>query len=745
MACCASTFAQTGAPAFPGAEGHGRYVTGGRKPSDGSTKVIHVTNLNDSGNGSFRQAVSGSDYKTIVFDVGGVIALNSDLVIGDNTTIAGQTAPDPGITIRYYTLRPGNNNILRFIRVRRGQERNVNDGADAIWQRQKTGIILDHCSFSWSIDEVASFYDNNNFTMQWCTLGESLLNAGHGKGAHGYGGIWGGKLASFHHNMICHVANRSPRFCGARYDWEGFTSNKQYAQYRWENAVQSEIVDLRNCVVYNCGNGCYGGPGGGYVNMVNNYFKSGPAATTNRTTIVSVGNSSNSSDNSKYWNLTSRYFISGNTVNGSANYDWKGVTYDDGVYTINGERYCLDTNHYYGENVTYVKNSNSMDCVKIKLDEAVPAGTVTTHSAAQAYNKIALYCGASLCRDNVDQRYMEEMKSGKATYKGSTTGVAGRIDKVSDVEGYTEADFGSGSRPAGYDTDLDGMPDEWEKENNLNPDDPSDALLYTIDTEKSYYTNLEVYLNSVVQDIMINENEGALTSVDEYYPGVEGSGGGTEEVVYYDATYTVKADESFKAGETVNVDYDGETVATVTYGVAGDADFKAARANGNVAGFGAFTEGNGVNGAADGGTVYYIQPTYDGTITVAVVLNAGKSFYVLEDGAALSDYDGITVDEKKYGTFTFDVKAGSTYALFCTGSKLGFYGFNYTWSKNGGATEAKPGDVNEDGEVNINDVVAIINVMAGTANWANANVNGDADGKIDINDVVAVINIMAAQ
>ena len=114
------------APAFPGAEGHGRYVTGGR-----GGKVVHVTNLNDNGAGSLRAAVQGSTKKTVVFDVAGVIALNSDLVIGDNTTIAGQTAPYPGITIRYRTVRPGSNNIIRFIRIRRGQERDVNDGADA--------------------------------------------------------------------------------------------------------------------------------------------------------------------------------------------------------------------------------------------------------------------------------------------------------------------------------------------------------------------------------------------------------------------------------------------------------------------------------------------------------------------------------------------------------------------------------------------------------------------------------------
>lgn len=140
------------APAFPGAEGHGRYVTGGR-----GGKVVHVTNLNDSGTGSFREAVKTGN-RIIVFDVAGVIALKSDLKIGDNITILGQTAPSPGITLRYYTVQPSNNNIIRFLRIRRGEEKNINDGADASWQRNKTSIIFDHCSFSWSIDEVASFY-----------------------------------------------------------------------------------------------------------------------------------------------------------------------------------------------------------------------------------------------------------------------------------------------------------------------------------------------------------------------------------------------------------------------------------------------------------------------------------------------------------------------------------------------------------------------------------------------------------
>ena len=503
---------QAQAPAFPGAEGHGRYTTGGR-----GGKIVHVTNLNDSGTGSFRAAVSGSEKKIVVFDVGGVIPLTKDLTIGANTTVLGQTAPAPGITLRYYTVNPSSNCVIRFIRCRRGQEKDVNDGADAIWNRHLTGVMIDHCSFSWSIDEVASFYDNNNFTMQWSTIGESLNNAGHGKGAHGYGGIWGGKLASFHHNLICHVNNRSPRFNGARYDWDGYTGNKLYSTYKWANAVQAENVDFRNCVIYNCGNGCYGGPGGGQINIVNNYYKTGPAATTSRLTQVTVGASGNASGYPIYWTMTSRYYLSGNQINTNANTGWNQVIYDDGTYTIDGERWSPDPNHYYGEDVTYKKNSSNVDCVRIRLDAPAPTGEVTTHTAAKAFSKVLDYAGASLNRDNVDARYMTEAKNGTATYSGSVTGKKGRIDLVSDVNGYTEANFGTGSHEAGFDSDKDGIPDAWETANGLDPNDATDGLTTTLDPAK-YYTNLEVYANSLVQDIMLGGNDDATNAAKEYYP-----------------------------------------------------------------------------------------------------------------------------------------------------------------------------------------------------------------------------------
>jgi hypothetical protein len=534
--------ADDAAPAFPGAEGHGRYVTGGR----GGT-VIHVTNLNDSGTGSLRAALSTSGKKIIVFDVSGYIDLKSQLNVSSNTTIAGQTAPGDGITLRYYTLYFGSaeNVIVRFIRSRRSQVKDVNDGADATWGRNKKGIIIDHCSFSWSIDEVASFYDNRDFTMQWTTVAEGLANPGHSKGEHSYGGIWGGKNASFHHNFIAHVQNRAPRFNGARYGWTG------YDQTKYSSTVEAERVDFRNCVMYNWGTGsaCYGGPGGGYINMVNNYYKAGPG-TKNKTTVtqVSVAVSGNaSSSHTELYGYACRYYINGNYVTGAgsskaANYDWSGVKYDDGLVTYNNAKYIKDAAHYFGPNETYTSISGT-DCVALKLTEEVDPGTVTTHSATTAYEKVLAYCGASLHRDAVDARYMEETKSGTVTYNGDVafvkdgtsygpSGVKGIVDFINDPSSSTQysgipsyPELATETRPTGFDTDKDGMPDEWEIANGLDPNNAADAKLYTLDTEHKWYTNVEVYINSLVEEIMKAGNADAVSAVDEYYPVLPSAGG----------------------------------------------------------------------------------------------------------------------------------------------------------------------------------------------------------------------------
>lgn len=542
--CAMAANAADEVPAFPGAEGHGRYVTGGR-----GGEIIHVTNLNDSGPGSLREALKSTKPKTIVFDVSGYIDLRSQLNVSSNTTIAGQTAPEGGITLRYFTLYFGNcdNVIVRFIRSRRSQVKDVNDGADATWGRNHKGIILDHCSFSWSIDEVASFYDNRDFTMQWCNVTEGLANPGHTKGAHSYGGIWGGKNASFHHNFIAHVQNRAPRFNGARYAWDG------YDKTLYSSTVDAERVDFRNCVMYNWGTGsaCYGGPGGGYINIVNNYYKAGPG-TKNKTTVTQVTVATSGNADKKHpelYGYSSRYFINGNYVTAASspdNYDWKGVKYDGGLLSKDNEKYIKDAAHLFGDKVEYT-NIGTVDCVRLNLDSQIDPGIVTTHKATVAYAKLLENSGASLYRDAADIRYAEEARTGTVTFNGdvayvdkngkvyATSNTKGILDFINDPAGEENpktASFPtlpSNVRPDGFDSDGDGIPDAWETANGLNPDDASDGKLFTLDS-KGWYDNFEVYLSSLVEHIMKAGNADAISSVDEYYPAYTAPTSAIEEI-----------------------------------------------------------------------------------------------------------------------------------------------------------------------------------------------------------------------
>jgi hypothetical protein len=222
--------------------------------------------------------------------------------------------------------------------------------------------------------------------------------------------------------------------------------------------------------------------------------------------------------------MTSRYYINGNILADQSGNpttvstkNWSGVSYDSGTKTKDGERYSKDPKHFYGSTVEYV-DFDGTDYVKIKLDAPIATGEVTTHTAEQAFENVLGHAGASLYIDEVDARYFNEAKDGTTTYTGSVTKTGGLVDLVSDVNGYTEETFATGKRSADFDTDGDGMPDEWESANGLNPNDPSDANLFTIDSEKKWYSNLEVYLNSIVEDIMKEGNANAETAVDEYYP-----------------------------------------------------------------------------------------------------------------------------------------------------------------------------------------------------------------------------------
>lgn len=447
--CCAlPATGQT--DAFPGAEGGGRYATGGR-----GGKVIYVTNLNDAGTGSLRWAVSQSGARTILFKVSGNIELESDLRISNgNLTIAGQSAPGDGITVKNFaTVVSASNVVIRFMRFRLGSDRieSMSDAEDAIWGRNQQNIMLDHCSMSWSLDECASFYDNTNFTMQWCILTESLRDAGHSKGKHGYGGIWGGKGATFHHNLLANHDSRNPRFCGSRYS----------------NRPDLELVDFRNNVIYNWGgNNAYAAEGGSY-NLINNYYKPGPASSNKKRLIQPYPDDGKNSQPAGVWG---RFYVNGNVSYGNTdvtNDNWIGVT----------------------------PSGLTGDKSQLKSDTEFAVTPVTTHTADMAFEKVMELVGASLHRDAVDERVIAHTIAGTYTANGSNGSRNGLIDSPADVGGFPYLY----SEPAPTDSDGDGIPDDWEISHNLNPASAADGNGHEIN---SNYTNLEMYLNSLVDDIM---------------------------------------------------------------------------------------------------------------------------------------------------------------------------------------------------------------------------------------------------
>ena len=245
-------------------------------------------------------------------------------------------------------------------------------------------------------------------------------------------------------------------------------------------------------------------------------MKSGPGATVTKLTQCTVAASGNSSGHPNIYGMASRYYVNGNLIDG-VEAGWNKFIYDSGTITQNGKHYAQDPNHMHGSDADYITVSGT-DYVCMVLDKAAPTGEVTTHTADKAFEKVLGFAGASLYRDEVDERYMNEAQNGTATYTGSVTKKKGLIDVVADCNGYTEANFPTGQRGSGFDTDQDGIPDEWEIANGLNPNDKSDGNKYIIDTEKGWYTNLEVYANSLVEDIMKAGNADGESNYTEYYP-----------------------------------------------------------------------------------------------------------------------------------------------------------------------------------------------------------------------------------
>ena len=484
LLCLASiTAAQDKTPAFPGAEGFGRYVTGGR-----GGNVYHVTSLADDGSeGTLRWALGKAGAKTIVFDVSGTIHLQSALNISiGNVTIAGQTAPGDGICVADYPVAiKANNVIVRYMRFRLGNNNvliNGADGWDAFGGFDQQDWMIDHCSVSWSIDECLSVLGNKNTTVQWCLVAQSLVNSGHSKGAHGYGGNWGGSGASFHHNLIAHHGSRTPRL-GPR-----------------PTTQLDERMDMRNNVIYNFGgNGCYGGEGMN-VNIVNNYYKPGPGTPTDKKgyRIAGIGIRTNSYVETypayaPALHLWGKYYVAGNY-----NSKYSDVNNDNWTYGIINQ---VDANSCDGTFTAETKDS-------IKLSEPIGFLLTTTHSAEDAYERVLDFAGACLNRDSFDALMVSDTRNGTATYtgKGLSKGFVNSQDdnKPADADDSWSAWPTLNSKDAPKDTDGDGMPDEWELANALDATDPNDGKTIGADG----YSNLENYLNSLVADITEAQNAG---------------------------------------------------------------------------------------------------------------------------------------------------------------------------------------------------------------------------------------------
>lgn len=496
------------APAFPGAEGFGRYTTGGRGGA-----VYHVTTLEDTGDkGSFRWACNQKGKRTIVFDVSGTIYLNSALSLRNgDVSILGQTAPGDGICIADYPFTiHADNVIIRFMRFRLGNYNVANHEGDGLGGMDQANIVVDHCSVSWSIDECLSVYGSKNISVQWNIVSQSLVNSGHSKGAHGYGGNWGGSGASYHHNLMAHHTSRTPRL-GPR-----------------PGTQTDERMDMRNNVIYNWGgNGCYGGEGMN-INIVNNYYKPGPGTLTRNATIqrriaapgirtseYTGHNTSNPNQWDVMWHVWGKYYVVGNV-----NSRYSDVTNDNWTYGVYNQ---IDAS---GNDGTYTQATKDT----MRIDAPISYGYVTTHTADKAYEKVVEYAGASYKRDSHDAYIADDVRNGVASHcaPGTTTGF---IDNQEQAGGWPEL----ASTAAPVDTDGDGMPDEWEKENGLDPNNADDRNKYNLDSRR-YYTNLEVYCNSLVEDLVKAQNADAVTDMEsafeEYYPDYQNGEAVAAAVMY---------------------------------------------------------------------------------------------------------------------------------------------------------------------------------------------------------------------
>jgi hypothetical protein len=456
--------------AFPGAEGYGRYAVGGR-----GGKVIEVTNLNDDGPGSLRDAINQEiGPRTIVFNVSGNIKLASRLVVNQPyITVAGQTAPGEGITISRAPIGlTGNDGVIRFLKVRIGGGRTF----DGMGLTGADYSIIDHCSISWTIDESFSSRSAHHITLQRTLISEALNVAGHGKyeagKMHGYAATIGGDIGSFHHNLLAHNYGRNWSI-GGGLSGDGFYTGR---------------LDISNNVVYNWGKRTTDG-GANEVNFVNNYYKPGAS------TAIFVALNAQHEGVGKGMQ---RYYFDGNVMPGY--FDEKSQDKGRKFTTTNKEKVDYET----------------------FVDKPFFPSYVATQSATAAYKNVLSDVGANQpFFDKHDNRIVDETLKGTFTYKGSKSGLAGMIDNEEDAGGWPN--FASETRPADWDTDHDGLPNWWEKAFSLNENskagDFSDA---NQDTDKDGFTQLDTYLGWMAQPhYFVNSGDKKVLNATDFFKGYE--------------------------------------------------------------------------------------------------------------------------------------------------------------------------------------------------------------------------------
>jgi len=448
----AGTLESAAIPAFPGAQGAGAFTPGGR-----GGRVFEVTNLNDSGSGSLREAIEADGARIVVFRVSGIITLESLLTISNPfVTVAGQTAPGDGICIRGQTTQINTHDVvLRYLRFRRG---NIKDRDDALGGYPVGNVIVDHCSASWGLDENLSLYrymkempdgsrkkmPAENITIQWCISSEALdLNN------HAFGATWGGRNCSFHHNLFACNTGRNPSI-----GW-------------------GDHFDFRNNVLFNWRHRTVdGGDASSMVNIIANYYKPGPA--------VNEGASRYRICRPQHLDMHSeaqrdgKWYVADNLVEGNPHMtsdNWAGGVQFDDVET-EAEIRALTK--------------------KVRASAPAPASAIAQQSAREAYKLVLAKAGAVLPRrDSVDRRIIKIVRTGKPTYKN------GIIDIPSDVGGWPQYN----SQPPAADSDRDGMPDDWEKRFDLKWNDPSDGAR---DLDKDGYTNVEEWLNGTDPTVFVD-------------------------------------------------------------------------------------------------------------------------------------------------------------------------------------------------------------------------------------------------